>query len=118
MKQAAWFCMLLMIIFLLAGCGEPASHIIQYEVTGVGEDLSYTLTYLNEAGGWNQEQYPPLPWSTTITLKDGAWAYVRAVIHQPNGGTITANIYKDGVLWQTSTVSGYLAEAIAQGKIE
>ena len=112
MKRAV-LCITLAASLSLSSC-DLFKHDIKYEVTGSAPSVS--LTYENSSGGTSQTTGTPLPWTYTFSGKPGDFLYVSA---QNDGasGSVTATIYENGSVVQTSTSSGAYVIATASGSI-
>lgn len=104
-------------VFLATSCLILSScslfkHDIKYEVTGTAASVS--LTYENASGGTSQTSGTALPWVYTFSAKSGDFLYVSA---QNDGatGSVTAAVYENDSVVQTSTSSGAYVIATASG---
>jgi hypothetical protein len=79
-----------------------AAHRIEYRVSG--SLTRTTVTYTNTTGG--TEQFDTrLPWRRTFVMENVTYVYVGA-LSAGETGTLTCQIYLDGVVWKESTSSG------------
>ena len=79
-----------------------AAHRIEYRMSG--SLARTTVTYTNTTG--DTEQFDTrLPWRRTYVMEDVPCVYVAALSFGETG-TLTCQIYLDGVLWKESTSSG------------
>jgi hypothetical protein len=104
------------------GVGAPSSEIVvnvpggtgavEYRVTGSASNV--LITYRTPTG--ESQTTAALPWSfSAVAFLPGDFLLVSAFDQQGSGGTIVVSIYKNGVLYKTSTATGARAIAIAQG---
>jgi hypothetical protein len=91
----------------------PASRQVTYEVSGSAS--AATLTYQNPQGGTNQSEVR-LPWQVSLTFKDGDFAYISAQ-NKDASGSVTTQIFIDGVPWKKTTSSGGYTIADCNGSI-
>jgi len=116
MKKLA---LLLLAVLALSQCkapgstgtdSTPTSWSIRYEATG---STTYVdLTYENATGGTSQESGRPVPWSYSFTGHAGDFVYISAQKDGGNG-TVTVTIYRDGIVFKTSTSIGAYVIATA-----
>jgi hypothetical protein len=92
---------------------KPTTYLIEYEVTGSAQSAS--LTYQNRDGGTSQEDVS-IPWTYSFTARSGDFVYISAQ-NEGEYGTVTVNIYLDGVQVKTSTSSGAYVIATASGSV-
>ncbi|MCL2294678.1 MAG: MmpS family transport accessory protein [Spirochaetes bacterium] len=94
-------------LFIVAGCGSsPITVEIKYEVTGTVP--SANITYQNFTGATDTLTGFALPWSKTFTVTIDRHRSFHAHVRAGNSttGSLTANIYVNGILVRTSTNSG------------
>jgi hypothetical protein len=83
----------------------------EYRVTGTPGQVF--ITYVT-ASGETAQVLALIPWSFALTdLRPGAFLFVSA--QQQVGGTVVVSIYRNGVLYKTSTAEGPSAIALASG---
>ncbi|MDQ3540923.1 MAG: MmpS family protein [Chloroflexota bacterium] len=94
---------------------QPTMKGIEYVITGRPAAV-VSLTYQNASGGTSQETGVRTPWSKTMTMQSGDFAYVSA---QGNefAAEITCEIWVDGVVGATSTSAGKFVVATCSGTI-
>ena len=77
------------------------NYLVKYEVLA---NSSFDVNYTNSTGG-NDNSKGVSHWERTVTLKGSDFAYLSAQ-KTAGSGSITVNLYVNGVLKQTSTSSG------------
>jgi hypothetical protein len=118
MKKHMKVCIVIAVAFVLFGCSKPKptdpapapiTAQVYYTVTlanGTTEPtdvLTTSITY-TQADGNSFKAYATLPYtSTTMTFTEGSTASITA--NHMLGASMTANIYKNGVLIKTITGS-------------
>lgn len=90
------------LIASVLACGTPQSHYIMYKVSGTA--YSGSVTYENAQGGTEQQDIS-IPWTTYLTVTDGAFLYL-SVQNNHETGSVTCEIWVDGSEWKSSTSSG------------
>jgi hypothetical protein len=100
-------------LFLLWGCGSPATYALTYRVHGSGSFVS--LTY-EGAGGTEQIGNAQIPWSKSFPAKSGQFAYVAAQ-NVLDHGSVTCEILVDNVVVKTATSEGAYTIASCSGKL-
>jgi hypothetical protein len=103
---------------LMVGCGllnfiGPGDSDIEYRVTGTA--LRVSLKYETERGA-SEVASATLPWTLARQAEDDDLLYVSAQIIEGDG-TVTAAIYKDGKLLNSSTSTGAGATATVSGNL-
>lgn len=87
------------------GCDTTETYKLKYEVTGTVQKAN--ITYVNENGGTSDANNVSLPWTYSFRAKEGTYVWVHA--SKDDSGSITAKIYKDGKVLESSssTIDGY-----------
>jgi hypothetical protein len=114
MKKAAT---LVLALALLGACGESGggkSHSMEYRVTGTARSIN--VTFRNAGGDISQESERAVPWGYRFTVKEGQAVYVSAQ-NQESFGTVTCEIWLDGVQVKSSTSSGAYTICTAGGSV-
>jgi len=93
-------------LFIVAGCGPAITREIKYEVTGTVSHAD--ITYENFTGATDKLSNVDIPWSKLFTVTIEYDSSFRAYLMARNStnGSITVNIYVNGILVKTSTDSG------------
>lgn len=91
--------------------GYSTTYRVTYKVTGTASRAS--LTYENEQGGTEQTKVG-IPWQQSMSVKRGAFLYL-SVQNEGKIGSITCEIWVDGVKWKESTSSGAYVIASCSG---
>ena len=105
---------------LLVGCGlyesltGPGESDVEYRVSGTAVRVS--LRYETESGT-SESAGTALPWSFTRTAEGDDLLYISAQVIEGDG-TVTAAIYKEGELLNSSSSTGIGAIATASGTLE
>ena len=105
---------------LFVGCGlydsltGPGKKDVEYRVSGTAVRVS--LRYETESGT-SESAGTTLPWSFTRTAEGDDLLYISAKVIEGDG-TVTAAIYKEGELLNSSTGTGAGAIATASGTLE
>jgi hypothetical protein len=111
-------CLVLALLLLVAGCQAiglgGGSHQVKYEVTGTATIVD--VTYQNENGDASQLSKRLVPWSTTVTVGSGGFAYVSAQ-NAGESGDVTCTIYVDGTQKESNTSSGAFTICTASGTL-
>lgn len=89
----------------------PTKYQVSYKVTGTASRAS--LTYENEQGGTEQTEVR-IPWQETMTVGQGAFLYL-SVQNEGESGSVTCEIWVDGVKWKESTSRGAYVIASCSG---
>lgn len=92
--------------FFVTGCMVPITVEVKYEVTGSVPRAN--ITYVNFTGATNRLTDVELPWSTLFTVTIDRHRSFSSRVSATNftDGSLTANIYVNGILVKTSTDSG------------
>lgn len=104
----------------MLACGETtatksiAFYTVEYRVTG-REDGSADVCYRNADGG-TEMRFAKFPWSKTILVSEGAFAYISAQ-NNWDYGWVKASIYIDGKLWKEAESRGAYVIATSSGKV-
>lgn len=89
---------------LCLACSNPFdnSRSVRYTITG---DCGVAdIDYINSTGGTSSLDDVELPWSQTVSMEVGDWAYVSGWGWE--GGTITASVYVDEEKKESETGTG------------
>jgi len=78
---------------------QEVTYQIKHEVTGSATAVS--LDYKNATGGRTEKEHVSLPWFYSLTAHTGNYVFL-VVMNEGVSGTVTATIYKDGSVLQTS----------------
>lgn len=100
----------LLLAILLAGCAPSVDYVIE------GTAQRVDITYENGSGNAEQLSDVPLPWEYSFDGASGDFLYISAQ-NQGETGSVTCNIYVNGVLEETSTSSGRFVISTASGSI-
>jgi hypothetical protein len=94
--------------------GIGKAKTVEYQVTGAAKTAS--MTYQNDSGDSSQEGNQSIPYSKTVTIKGGGFAYISA---QNDGatGNVTCTIIVDGVQKESNTSSGPYSICQASGTV-
>lgn len=87
---------------------------VRYEITGTAKRVS--VTYSNAEGGTEQGDYK-VPFSRTFAMRQGDFAYISAQ-NGGKSGTVTCQIFFNGVVVKTSTSQGAYKIASCDGSVE
>lgn len=90
---------------------QPATHRVTYRVSGTASMAG--LTYENAQGGTEQHDVA-LPWSTSLTVDQGAFLYL-SVQNQGSFGDVQCEILVDDVAYKQSTTSADYGIASCSG---
>lgn len=102
-------------IISFSGCDRFFGfHTVKYSVTGTAPAV--TLIYQYGCRGKTQRSNVTLPWEVTFEGQSNDFVYISAV-NLGDYGTITVNIYKNGKIFKTETVSGPYETVIASGSL-
>jgi len=85
---------------------------VTYKITGTASQAS--LTYENEQGGTEQTKVV-IPWQETMTVKRGSFLYLSAQ-NDDESGSVTCEIWVDGVKWRDSTSRGAYVISTCSGR--
>jgi tetratricopeptide (TPR) repeat protein len=88
--------------FFLSSIQVASPLQVTYKITGSASQVF--LTYQNGQGGTEQTE-AVIPWQYTVTVNRGAFLYISAQ-NQGEGGSVTCEIWVDGVKWRNSTSGG------------
>ena len=105
---------------LFVACGlydsltGPGEKDVEYRVSGTA--IRVSLRYETESGT-SESAGTTLPWSFTRTAEGDDLLYISAKVIEGDG-TVTAAIYKEGELLNSSTGTGAGAIATASGTLE
>ena len=121
MRQGMFGRVLVVIAFsvLFPGCSlvdsltGPGKSDVEYRVSGTAVRVS--LRY-ETASGTSESASTMLPWSFTRKAEEDDLLYVSARVIEGDG-TVTATIYKEGELMNSSTSTGVGAIATASGTL-
>lgn len=113
------------LMLVLSGCPdtddpyesyEPTLYSVSYEATCTTGTADLTIE--NDTGGTSQFADEPTPWTYVFSKKKppGTFVYVSAQNNQ-DSGTVTVTIYRDGVVFKTSTSTGAYVIASAYGSL-
>ena len=109
------------ILLLFIGCetstdSQSKRYSVRYEVTGTAKTVFITIE--NDTGGTSQYADVSIPWTYNFRTRkeEGTFVYVSAQ-NQGETGSVTASIYRDEVLFKTSTSSGSYVIATASGSL-
>jgi len=91
----------------------PTTHQVTYKILGTTSRAS--LTYENEQGGTEQGEVNT-PWEGSFTAENGQFVYISAQNVRDNG-SVTCQIWVDGVKWKESTSSGAYVIATCSGSV-
>lgn len=89
---------------------------MKYEVLCTAIPNLVSITIENEGGGTSQYTDVATPWNYQFEGSSGDFVYVSAQ-NQQDHGNVTATIYINGGVFQTSTSSGAYVIASAYGSI-
>lgn len=113
--------LLLSILFIITNCTPlPLRnvHYLIYSVNGDGEYIEVSVTLNNQGGNTEQYSSKMTPYSYYLKAKKGQFLYISGQVGA--GGdprtTITANIYVDDELIETSRSQGEYVIATASGR--
>jgi hypothetical protein len=90
----------------------PSAHIVAYWVTECGADVTYTPNGSDVA----QEGNVALPWHKTVSIPNGAPAYVSAQ-NTCGQGAITCALIVDGSIQKQTTSAGAYVIASCSGNV-
>jgi hypothetical protein len=123
MKKAL-FGIFAVIVLLMASCddrslGMPVTYTVKYEITGTASKVNITMS----DGDGNTKQYSnvSVPWTKTFSVKIEKNGYFFAYVsaqNQEGSGSISAKIYKNDVLFKSSSSNGAYVIATASGSID
>ena len=91
----------------------PALYTVEYKVSGSASSVS--LTYKNSTGGTEQKDVYT-PWSTSFKCMPGNFLYLSAQ-NEDKTGSVTCEIWVNGILYKTSTSSGAYVIASCNGRV-
>ncbi len=80
----------------------PNNYRVTYKITGSASRAS--ITYENEQGG-TEQGVVKIPWERSLTAKKLQFLYISAQ-NEDEFGSITCEIWVDGIKWRESTSSG------------
>ena len=95
--------------------GQSVARVVEYVITSKPAAI-VNLTYQNASGGTSQESGTRTPWSETMTMQAGGFAYVSAQGNE-YAAEITCEIWVDGMLGATSTSSGAFVVVTCSGTV-
>lgn len=99
---------------------QPQIHIVRYEVSGyrVGYHESVSLTYTNESGGSEQNDFDgKSPWVLEMKKPSGSTLYISAQNKQDTD-PVGVKIYVDGALLQEASSTAEYGIATASGSVQ
>lgn len=114
---------LALVLVCLTACGGSKSptgptftNAVQYKVSASGGAAQVSLTYQNDSGGTAQFNPFLLPWIYTFQSvpKAGDFLYV-SVQNGTSSGCVTAEIYRQDVLFKTTQSCGAFVIATSSG---
>jgi hypothetical protein len=94
----------------------PAGHSVKIEVTGSPSEIVTDVTYQDLASDDTaQDSSMAVPyWRSWANVPNGTWVYISAQ-NENHRGSITCNVYVDGILWKTTTSNGGYVICTASG---
>lgn len=110
----------IVVLLTMLACGgttaprSVAFYTVEYRVTG-RDDGSADVCYRNADGG-TEMHFAAFPWSKTIIVPEGAFAYISAQ-NNWNYGWVKASIYVDSKLWKTAESQGAYVIARSSGRV-
>ncbi len=103
-----WFALISIGIFIFIGCDESYSdktETVHYEIRGSVSPVD--IRYINTEGEDTELENVDLPWqSQNFNVSEDTYISITASHHGGQTGTLTANIYVNSALVETSTSEG------------
>ena len=93
-------------VFVFTACPGPATSEVRYEITGTltGGSETVVIQYTTDSGV-NQLMGQSVPWSSaTYNFESGASVILQGVF-SADSINVTLNIYKDGSVWKTQSLT-------------